>query len=73
MKTRPTVELVHEGRYAAEVDVALIETDSEWSPYFSLEDIEKLDAVRLALRAGDLKAAAKLGRVFELKPVAAAE
>ena len=73
MKTRPTVELVHEGRYAAEVDVALIETDSEWSPYFSLEDIEKLDAVRLALRAGDLKAAAKLGRVFELKPVVAAE
>ena len=73
MKTRPTVELVHEGRYAAEVDVALIETDSEWSPYFSLEDIEKLDAVRLALRAGDLKAAAKLARVFELKPVAAAE
>ena len=71
MKTRPTVELVHEGRYAAEVDVALIETDSEWSPYFSLEDIEKLDAVRLALRSGDLKAAAKLGRVFELKPVAA--
>ena len=70
MKTRPTVELVHEGRYAAEVDVALIETDSEWSPYFSLEDIEKLDAVRLALRAGDLKAAAKLARVFELKPVA---
>ena len=73
MKTRPTVELVHEGRYAAEVDVALIETDSEWSPYFSLEDIEKLDAVRLALRAGDLKAATKLARVFELKPVAAAE
>ena len=71
MKTRPTVELIHEGRFAAEVDVALIETDSDWSPYFSLDDIEKLDAVRLALRAGDLKAASKLGRVYELKPVAA--
>ena len=71
MKTRPTVELVHEGRFAAEVGVALIETDSDWSPYFSLDDIEKLDAVRLALRAGVLKAAAKFGRVYELKPVAA--
>ena len=71
MKTRQTVELIHEGRFAAEVDVALIETDSDWSPYFSLDDIEKLDAVRLALRAGDLKAASKLGRVYELKPVAA--
>ena len=71
MKTRPTVELVHEGRFAAEVDVSLIETDSDWSPYYSLDDAEKLDAVRLALRRGDLKAAAKLGRVYELKPVAA--
>lgn len=71
MKTKQSVELVHEGRYAAEVDVSLIETDSGWSPYFSLEDAEKLDAVRLALRAGDLKSASKLARVFELKPVAA--
>jgi hypothetical protein len=71
MRTKPTVELVHEGRYAAEVDVSLIETDSEWSPYFSIDDAEKLDAVRIALRAGDLKSASKLARVFELKPIAA--
>lgn len=69
--SRPTTEFVHEGRYAAEVDVTLIETEGEWSPYFSLEDAEKLDAVRLALRNGDLKAAAKLARVYELRPVAA--
>ena len=71
MKTKPSVELVHEGRYAAEVDVSLIETESGWSPYFSIEDAEKLDAVRVALRQGDIKTASKLGRVFELKPVAA--
>lgn len=73
MKTKPTVELVHEGRFAAEVDVTQIETDSEWSPYYDLTDIEKLDQVRLALRRGDIKAAAKLARVYELKPVNAAE
>ena len=39
--------------------------------HYSLVDAEKLDAVRLALRQGDLKAAAKLARVYELKPVAA--
>jgi hypothetical protein len=32
-----------------------------------------LDAVRLALRSGDIAAASKLARVYELKPVAAAE
>lgn len=73
MKTRAAVELVHEGRFAAEVDVTQIETDSEWSPYYDLADIEKLDQVRLALRRGDLKAAANLARVYELKPINAAE
>ncbi len=69
--SQPTTEMVHEGKYAASVDVTLIETEGEWSPYYSLEDAEKLDAVRLALRSGDLAAAAKLARVYELKPVAA--
>ena len=73
MRDRHSVEWVHEGRYAAEVKVESIPDDGAWAPYLSLEDIEKLDAVRLALRAGDLKAATKLARVFELKPVAAAE
>jgi len=73
MKTTPTIELVHEGRFAAEVDVVQIETGSEWSPYYDLSDIEKLDTVRLALRRGDLKAAAKLARIYELKPISAAE
>jgi hypothetical protein len=35
----------------------------------SLEDAYKLDDVRQALRDGDLKTAAKLGRVFKLTPV----
>ena len=53
MKTSKVVELVPEGRYIAEVDVPLIETDSQWSPCFSLDDAEKLDEVRFALRRGE--------------------
>jgi hypothetical protein len=68
---RKTVELVHEGKYAAEVPVDLIEEEGGWSPYFSFEDAQKLEAVRLALRRGDIAEAAKYGRVFELTPVAA--
>jgi hypothetical protein len=71
VRSSEAVELVREGRYVAEVSVHLIETGSEWSPYLSLEDAQKLDEVRLALRRGDLKAAARLGKVYELKPVAA--
>jgi hypothetical protein len=69
--TRQTIKLVREGRYAAEVSVDLIEEEGGWSPYLSLDDAKRLDAVRLALRAGDIAAAAKHGRVFELHPISA--
>lgn len=71
MSKRETTEYIHEGRLVAEVDVTLIETDSEWSPYYSIDDVRKMEAARAALRRGDLKAAARLGRVFEMTPVAA--
>ena len=71
--TRKTVEFVHAGKYAAEVPVELIEEEGGWSPYLSVDDAKKLDAVRSALKNGDVRTAAKRGRVFELRPVSAAE
>jgi len=71
MKNRAHAKLIREGRYIAEVDVELIETDDEWSPYLSLEDSYKLDEVRKALQAGNLQTAASLAHVFSLTPVAA--
>ena len=62
-------KIVHEGKYMAEVEVELIYTSEEWSPYLSLEDAEKLDDVRLALRQEDFKRAAKLARIYELIPL----
>ena len=69
--TRKSIKLIHEGKYAAEVPVELIEDDTAWSPYLSPADVRKLDAVRLALRRGDIAEAARYGRIFELTPVAA--
>lgn len=71
MTKKRVSKLVHEGDYAAEVDVELIYTTDEWSPYLSLNDAEKLDAVRLALKRADLQTASRLARVFELVPVTA--
>lgn len=71
MKTRSTTEYIHEGQLVVEVEVTMIETDSEWSPYYSIEDVRRLEHARDALRRGDLKAARAFGRVYELKPVAA--
>jgi hypothetical protein len=56
-------KLLHEGGYAAEVEVELIETEDSWSPHLSLEDAAKLDAVREALRRDDLAEASRVARV----------
>ena len=69
MNARRHTKFVREGSYAAEVDVELIEEGDGWSPYLSLDDARKLDAVREALRRGDLEAASRLARVFSLTPV----
>jgi len=70
MRTRKKTKYVHEGHYVAELDVELIDDDTEWSPYLSVDDAYKLDDVRTALRAGDLKSASKHARIYELRPVA---
>lgn len=69
MKKKKHTKLVHEGQYAAAVDVNLIETDEGWSPYLAPEDAYKLDDVRKALRDGDISHAARLSRVYKLTPV----
>lgn len=48
MNRRRKIKYVHEGRYVAEVDVELIEDDTQWSPYLSIDDAYKLDDVREA-------------------------
>jgi len=59
-------KLIQEGEYMAEVNVELIYADEEWSPYLSLDDTQKLDEIREAMRRGDLKTAAKYRQVYSL-------
>ncbi len=70
MTTHRQVKLVREGQYVAEVEIELIESEEGWAPYLSLEDAEKLDAVRRALRSGEVDKAGKSAKVFRLLPVA---
>ena len=69
--SRTTTQMIHEGDYAAEVPIELIEDESGWSPHVSEEDVFKLDRVRLALRRGDIAAAAREAKVFMLTAVSA--
>ena len=71
MSKRNNTKYVVEGDYVAEVDVKLLEDDTAWAPYLSIEDACKLDDVRDALRRKDIVGAARLARVFEKHPIAA--
>ena len=72
MNTRKRTKYVHEGKHVAEVDVDLLEDDTGWSPYLTVEDACRLDDIRNALRREDISAASTLSRVFRLEPIAAA-
>ena len=73
MNSRRKIKFVHQGQYVAEVAVDVSDTDDSWSPTISLDDAYKLDEVRDALKQGDLKAAARYGRVYELRPIVNAQ
>jgi hypothetical protein len=66
MKERKKTKYLHEGKYVAEVDVVLFDDETSWSPYLSLEDAYRLDETREALRQGDIEAASKYGKIYEL-------
>jgi hypothetical protein len=72
--TRETVtKLIREGRHLAEVEVEQFEDELGWSPYLTLEGVQKLDAVRLALRTGDMDKASSLATIYELKRIELAQ
>jgi hypothetical protein len=50
--------------------VKLAPDDGAWGPYLSLEDAEKIERVDDALKAGDVKAASKDAKVYELMALA---
>jgi len=69
MRNRLKTKYVHEGKYVGELEVSLIEDATEWSPYISIDDAYKIDDVRDALRQGDLDAASRYARIYEMRPI----
>lgn len=69
MKKCKHVKSIREGKYLAEIDIELIETNDGWTPYLSVEDAYKLDDVRDALRNNDIEKALKLAKIYTLEPV----
>jgi len=70
MKQPKNYRFIHEGNYVSEAEGGLLEDDTGWSPYLSVEDAYKLNHVRETLRWRDLESAMKYGRIYELRPIA---
>jgi len=73
MTTKKKIKLIHQGRFAAEVEVDLIDDETGCASYLSIADARKIDAVRFALQSGRIAEAAALARVFHLQPVSQRE
>ena len=66
MTTKTHTKIIHEGEYMAEVSVEMTYTLDDWSPYLSLQEAEKLDNLRLALRQNDLQKASQIAKIYHL-------
>ena len=64
------IKHIHEVSYAAEVEVALHHDAGDWGPTLMPADVQKLERIRLALRRGDVAAAAKEAKVYEMRLLA---
>ncbi len=71
MHKRKHKKFIIEGKYVAEVEIDIIDTDEGWSPYISLGDALKLDSIRESLKQNDIESAKKSAKVFTLSPIAA--
>ena len=67
--SKKKTKYIHAGRYVAEVEVDLIESEDEWAPYLSVEDATRLDDVRKALQKEDMESASRYGRIYKLEPI----
>jgi hypothetical protein len=63
-------EKIVEGRYMAEVEIRCKDDGTPFSPVVAKEDEFKTDRVRAALKRGDIAAAKREARVFEIREVA---
>jgi hypothetical protein len=69
--SRKSTKLIHEGDYASEIEIELIEDETGWSPYLAPGEAEKLDKLRRALASKDLKTATSMAKVYKLETLAA--
>lgn len=60
MTKRTRTYRVSEGSYTAEVEIEIEDGDGPWMPWVTGEEAQKLDAVRLALRRGDVVGANRI-------------
>ena len=63
-------EKIVEGRFMAEVEIRRVDDGTPWSPIVIEEDEFKTDRVRAALKRGDIAAAKREARVYEIREVA---
>ena len=59
------------GNYMAEVAVDFEYRGEDWGYTIGMEDVEKIERVRAALKSGNIAQARKEAKIFELHPVAA--
>ena len=70
MTTLTKIKRIYVGDVMAEIQVSMIEEPEAWGPHISPCELDRIDQLRRTLKAGDLKSAAKLAKLYSITPLA---
>jgi len=58
------------GNVMAEMEVSMTDQPEAWGPHIDPVELDRIDAVRKALKSGDFETAAQEARLYSVKPMA---
>jgi len=58
------------GDVMAEMEVGMTDQPEAWGPHIDPPELDRIDAVRKALKSGDFETASKEARLYSVKPMA---
>jgi hypothetical protein len=70
MGTSTKTKRIYVGDVMAEIDVVMSDEPDAWGPHIDPSELDRIDQLRRALKAGDLKAASEEARLYSIKPLA---
>ncbi len=70
MATFTRTKRIYVGGVMAEIEVSMTDELEAWGPHINPSELDRIDRLRRALKAGDMESAAKEAKLYSITPLA---